>query len=31
LPQPPLVAVLDELFEKGRIDWRIVRLGVLNL
>jgi hypothetical protein len=30
LPQLPLVAVLDELFEKGADRWRSVRLGLLN-
>jgi hypothetical protein len=31
LPQLPLVAVLDELFEKWAERWRSVRLGLLNL
>jgi hypothetical protein len=30
LPQLALVAVLDELFEKGADRWRSVRLGLLN-
>jgi len=31
LPQLSLVAVLDELFEKGADRWRTVRLALLNL
>jgi hypothetical protein len=31
LPQLPLVAVFDELFEKGPDRWRSVSFGLLNL